>query len=216
MSFVASLITVDVELHAQDGAQHSAAGLLTGFNALLRPGEFLLLRRRDLILPRDLLSDLPLAYVRILGGKTRRFMQRQHAKISDATTVRFLDNLFGDCPPATALFACSPNVFRRRWDACRLESPCLIFWVGVVLWGVLQITFSQQHQAKSVDHHLSQESTWRRQRETSQRVWVLMLGKVLAETTPNCSLLPPKQMPQEHEALQTRPASRKHDDSCAT
>ena len=94
-----------------------AAGLLIGFNALLRPGEFLLLRRRDLILPRDLLTDLPLAYVRILGGKTRRFMQRQHAKISDAATVQFLDKVLGNYQPSAALFPCSPNVFRRRWDA---------------------------------------------------------------------------------------------------
>ena len=94
-----------------------AAGLLIGFNALLRPGEFLLLKRRDLILPRDVLSDLPLAYVRILGGKTKRFMQRQHAKISGATTVVFLDKLFGEYSPTTSLSACSPNVFRRRRDA---------------------------------------------------------------------------------------------------
>ena len=94
-----------------------AAGLLIGFNALLRPGEFMLLRRKDLILPRDLLSDLPLAYVRILNGKTRRFMQRQHAKISDATTVSFLDKLFGHYPASYELFGCSANVFRRRWDA---------------------------------------------------------------------------------------------------
>ncbi|CAE7640566.1 SUF4 [Symbiodinium sp. CCMP2592] len=94
-----------------------AAGLLLGFNGLLRPGEFLLLRRRDLILPQDLLTDLPLAYVRIVGGKTRRYMQRQHAKISDAITVNFLSSLFGHLPPEEPLFNCSPFVFRSRWDA---------------------------------------------------------------------------------------------------
>ena len=94
-----------------------AAGLLIGFNGLLRPGEFLRLRRRDLILPRDVLSDIPLAYVCILGAKTKRFMQRQHAKISDATTVLFLDRLFGHLAPSVPLFSSSPSVFRRRWDA---------------------------------------------------------------------------------------------------
>ena len=53
----------------------------------------------------------------ILGGKIKRFMQRQHAKISDATTVWFLDKLFGRDPPSIALFDCFPSVFRRRWDA---------------------------------------------------------------------------------------------------
>ncbi|CAE7480810.1 unnamed protein product, partial [Symbiodinium microadriaticum] len=94
-----------------------AAGLLLGFNGLLRPKEFLLLRRRDLILPRDVLSDLPLAYVRILGAKTRRYMQRQHAKISDALTVTFLSALFSDFLPDEPLFNCSPFVFRSRWNA---------------------------------------------------------------------------------------------------
>ncbi|CAE7945305.1 Abhd17b, partial [Symbiodinium sp. KB8] len=94
-----------------------AAGLLLGFNGLLRPKEFLLLRRRDLILPRDVLSDLLLAYVRILGAKTRRYMQRQHAKISDALAVTFLSALFSDFLPDEPLFNCSPFVFRSLWNA---------------------------------------------------------------------------------------------------
>ena len=94
-----------------------AAGLLVGFNALLRPGEFLRLRRRDLILPQDLLSDLPLAYVRIFGAKTRRYMQRQHAKISDSLSVRFLSASFGAFELDQPLFDCSPFVFRSRWNA---------------------------------------------------------------------------------------------------
>ena len=92
------------------------AAILLGFHALLRPGEILSLRRRDLILPRDLLTMTPLAYVRILNSKTRRFLQRQRAKVSDACTVHYLSSLFGDFPHAAPLFDCSPNVFRRRWN----------------------------------------------------------------------------------------------------
>ncbi|CAE7454060.1 SUF4 [Symbiodinium sp. CCMP2592] len=95
---------------------HFAAALLLGFHGLLRPGELLSLRRKDLILPRDLLTAVPLAYVTILGSKTRRFLQRQHAKISDICTVKFLDALFGHLPGIVPLFGCSPAVFRRRWD----------------------------------------------------------------------------------------------------
>ena len=100
------------------------AALLLGFHGLLRPGEFLKLRRRDLILPSDLLTSTPIAYVRILGSKTRRFLQRQHAKVSDALAVQFLEALFGSTPRSEFLFDCSPNVFRRRWD-------CLFRHLGV-------------------------------------------------------------------------------------
>ncbi|OLP97449.1 hypothetical protein AK812_SmicGene20236 [Symbiodinium microadriaticum] len=100
------------------------AALLLGFHGLLRPGEFLKLRRRDLILPRDLLTSTPIAYVRILGAKTKRFLQRQHAKISDVLAVRFLEALYGSAPRAEPLFNCSPAVFRRRWN-------CLFQHLGV-------------------------------------------------------------------------------------
>ncbi|CAE7210164.1 unnamed protein product [Symbiodinium sp. CCMP2592] len=93
-----------------------AAALLLGFHGLLRPGEFLKLRRRDLILPCDLLTSTPIAYVRILGAKTKRFLQHQRAKISDVLAVRFLEALYGPSPRAELLFNCSPSVFRRRWD----------------------------------------------------------------------------------------------------
>ena len=93
------------------------AALLLGFHGMLRPSEFLTLSRQDLILPRDLLSDHKLAFVRILRSKTKRFLQRQHAKISDATAVGFLEAIFGPLHPDCLLFNCSLNVFRRRWDA---------------------------------------------------------------------------------------------------
>ena len=59
-----------------------AAVLLLGFHGLLRPNEILPLRRADLVLPRDVLSTEPIAYVRILHSKTSRFMLRQHSRVS--------------------------------------------------------------------------------------------------------------------------------------
>ena len=94
-----------------------AATLLLGFHGLLRPGEFLYLTREELILPRDLLTSTQLAFVRITDGKTRRFMRRQHARISDHKTVMFLDALFGHLPPGASLFNCSREVHRTRWNA---------------------------------------------------------------------------------------------------
>ena len=93
-----------------------AAALLLGFHGLLRPGEILGLRRRDLILPRDLLSTTRIAYVRILYSKTQRLIQRQHAKISDALSVELLEAVFGDLPPQAKMFQSSPAVFRKRWN----------------------------------------------------------------------------------------------------
>ena len=91
------------------------AAALLGFHALLRLGEILALRRQDLILPRDLLPTTPLAYVRILGSKTRRFLQRQHAKVSDACTVHYLSARFGEVTSRKPLL-CS-TVLRTSFDA---------------------------------------------------------------------------------------------------
>ena len=85
------------------GWPYFAAALMVAFNGLLRPCEFLTLKRRNLLLPRDLLSDLPVAYVRLLNTKTKRFMLHQHAKISDSLTIQFLDALFGDWLHGTTL-----------------------------------------------------------------------------------------------------------------
>ena len=93
-----------------------AAAILIGFHALLRPGEILPLQRCHLILPCDMISDEAVAYVCILNSKTRRFLQRQHAKVSDAATVRFLQGLFRDLPSGTPLFAASAAQFRSRWN----------------------------------------------------------------------------------------------------
>eukprot|EP00435_Cladocopium_sp_Y103_P064493 s910_g26.t1 len=93
-----------------------AAALLLGFRALLRPAEFLGLKRSDLVLPRDVLADEAICYVRVLHSKTSRFMLRQHARISDKLTVHFLDALFGGFPHDQLLFGCSAAAFRSRWN----------------------------------------------------------------------------------------------------
>ena len=43
-------------------------------------------------------------------------LYRQHARISDQGTVRFLDHIFGCMPQSELLFNCSANVFRARWN----------------------------------------------------------------------------------------------------
>ena len=93
-----------------------ACALLLGFHGLLRPSEILPLRRCHLVLPRDVLSQDPVSYVQILHSKTSRFMLRQHARISDAVTVSFLDFVFGGLPRDAPLFGASLGSFRTRWN----------------------------------------------------------------------------------------------------
>eukprot|EP00438_Fugacium_kawagutii_P006830 Skav227028 [mRNA] locus=scaffold456:256501:257304:+ [translate_table: standard] len=93
-----------------------AAALLMGFHGLLRPNEILPLKRSDLVLPRDVLSTEQICYVKLITSKTSRFMLRQHARISDHMTVRFLDLQFKDLPYDAPLFGCSFSMFRTRWN----------------------------------------------------------------------------------------------------
>lgn len=93
-----------------------ACALLLGFHGLLRPSEILPLQRCHLVLPRDVLSEDPVNYVQILHSKTSRFMLRQHARISDALSVRFLDAVFGALPKEAPLFGASQGSFRTRWN----------------------------------------------------------------------------------------------------
>ena len=93
-----------------------AAVLLLGFHGLLRPNEILPLRRADLVLPRDVLSTEPIAYVCIPHSKTSRFMLRQHSRVSDQLSVAYLDHVFGCLPKERPLFDCSAGVFRTRWN----------------------------------------------------------------------------------------------------
>ena len=93
-----------------------AAALISGFHGLLRPAEFIPLKRGGLILPMDILSSAAICYVRILHSKTSRFMPRQHARISDSASVQYLQGLFGHFGKHEFLFGCSFAVFRTRWN----------------------------------------------------------------------------------------------------
>ena len=116
MIMPASVFQAAISLSLLWGWSKFTSALLLGFHGLLRPSEFLPLQRADLVLPRDVLSCEPICYVRILHAKTSRFMLRQHARISDQGTVRFLDHIFGCMPQSELLFNCSANVFRARWN----------------------------------------------------------------------------------------------------
>ncbi len=111
-----SIFKAAISLSLLWGWRKFAGAMLLGFHGLLRPAEILPLRRSDLVLPRDVLSDERILYVKILRSKTSRFMLRQHARVSDELTVLYLDALFGCLANTEALFGCSTSFFRTRWN----------------------------------------------------------------------------------------------------
>lgn len=116
MVMPAALFRASIALSLLWGWRRFAAAMLLGFHGLLRPSEIFSLRRSHLVLPRDVLSNELIAYVKILHSKTSRFMLRQHARVSDELTVAYLDAVFGDLPQKDFLFNCTGASFRSRWN----------------------------------------------------------------------------------------------------
>ena len=96
-----------------------AATLCLSFFGITRPGEVLKARRRDLLLPRDLLCEAASpAYLRIVESKSRRHGKRriQHASVLNLQIVSFLDKVFSSLGKEDLLYPISGSSFRRRWD----------------------------------------------------------------------------------------------------
>lgn len=102
------------------------AGLvLLGFSAMLHPAEMLQLTRRDLVFPRDLEYDMQCLFIHVRNPKTSRFARRQHGRVDDPFTIKFLEHLYFKLPLDARLFPWSISVFRRQWNHVmdKLEIP---------------------------------------------------------------------------------------------
>ena len=90
------------------------------------PSEFLLSFRRNLVLPCDVLSRFPSAFLRIENAKTRRVFRIQHGKCTDRALIAFWEVVFARVAPDEPLWPMSPAAFRSRWDAVfrTLRLPC--------------------------------------------------------------------------------------------
>lgn len=99
---------------------------LLGFLGMLHPSEFVGLTRRDLLLPADSLMSDDVCYIHIRNPKTARFARRQHCKIDDVVSLRYLEKVFGHLEPSVLLFGGGIHAYRRRWNAVlsRLNVPC--------------------------------------------------------------------------------------------
>lgn len=96
-----------------------AATLVLGFFGILRPGEILRARRRELLLPEDLCFEAGLQiFLRIDEPKTKRRSRgkTQHAVVEDPLVVPFLAAVFGRVRRDEFIYPISPSSFRRRWD----------------------------------------------------------------------------------------------------
>jgi hypothetical protein len=86
--------------------------------AMLRPGEALLARREDLVLPADLVDSCEFGLLSIREPKTRKVGARhQAALIEDFGVLRLLWLVYRDSPPSAALWPRSPATFRKRFQA---------------------------------------------------------------------------------------------------
>eukprot|EP00439_Symbiodinium_sp_Y106_P038682 s1227_g4.t1 len=101
------------------GWRRWAALTLTAFYGICRPGEPLRALRKHLVTSEDLLETGSEIFLRIPEPKTRkRGASVQHTQVKGpGYIVEFIRATFQGLPPDGPLYAGSPNMYRRRWDA---------------------------------------------------------------------------------------------------
>lgn len=102
--------------------------MLFSFFAACRVGEVLHARREHLLLPSDLLSEEPVAYLKIVSPKSRRRGARiQYATFAEARFIPLLEMVWSKSllTDRCCLYGGSPGAFRTRWNAMirKLEIP---------------------------------------------------------------------------------------------
>ena len=103
-----------------------SACLVFSFYGGCRVGEVLAAKREHLLLPSDLMSSDPVAYLRIVNPKSRRRGARvQYSTFDEAKFIPFLEAVWGSRKHGSMLYGASPGAFRSRWNAIlkRLEIP---------------------------------------------------------------------------------------------
>ena len=105
------------------------ATLVFSFFGACRVGEVISARREHLLLPSDLLSDNPVAYLKIISPKSRRRGPRvQYATFDEKALIPLLECCWRDLEGKELLYGGSPGAFRPRWNAVmrRLQIPTAI------------------------------------------------------------------------------------------
>ena len=94
-----------------------AAVTMIGFAGMLHPSEFLFLKRRNLMLPRDTNFHISVLYVHLTNPKTYRFARQQHVKVDGPDIISFVDAVFGDAALDSRLYDGSLGMYRNQWNA---------------------------------------------------------------------------------------------------
>ena len=96
-----------------------ACAIAGSFYGILRPGEFLKLRRSDVLLPSDIYSENSGTVFLKIGEPKTRFRGRgrtQHASVHDPFAVQLLERFLKPMKFNQLVYPISPSSFRRRWD----------------------------------------------------------------------------------------------------
>ncbi len=96
-----------------------ACAIASSFYGILRPGEFLKLRRSDVLLPSDIHTENAGKVFLKIGEPKTRFRGRgrvQHATVQDPFTVKLLERFLSSMKYNQLVYPISPSSFRRRWD----------------------------------------------------------------------------------------------------
>jgi hypothetical protein len=94
---------------------------------MLRPSEFILATRRELILPSDIASRVFACFLRVCEPKTKwKGASKQLARCDEWWIVFLLEACFGHVSQSERLWPGTAHTFRRRWNEVlsALKLPC--------------------------------------------------------------------------------------------
>lgn len=95
-----------------------AAVFALAWNGILRIGEVLLSKRKDLVLPDDSMPGVNFILLRIRAPKTRgRAAKHQAARVDPSDMIQLLVGVFGELPPDRLLWPYSAATLRKRFSA---------------------------------------------------------------------------------------------------
>ena len=104
------------------------AYLLLAFTGMLRPGEALTLRRQDILLPRDLMSNRRCFYIIVQRPKMRRVAaRREHVRVQDPFVLQVMEHWLDGIDASSRLFPISAAYLRVLHDhlVSFFGIPCL-------------------------------------------------------------------------------------------
>ena len=92
-----------------------AAATLACFYSMSRIGEFLCVKRHEVLTPRDLLHDESIIYIRFSAPKTRRLGAKvQYSTVVEPLVVSFLFKVWDELGPNDLLCTGSAGAYRSR------------------------------------------------------------------------------------------------------